>query len=196
MLTDEGIRHAEKLLGVANLYDPNAIETLHGLNQALLAHNLYKRDVDYMVRPKEDGRGQEIVIVDEFTGRMMPGRRWSNGLHQAIEAKEGVEVNAENQTLATVTFQNFFRMYKKLAGMTGTAETEARELPADLQAGSGHRAHQHAHGPQGLRGRGLRHQEGQDEGHRRGDQGAARARASPSSWAPPASSPARTSARS
>jgi preprotein translocase subunit SecA len=128
MLTDEGIRHAEKLLGVANLYDPNAIDTLHGLNQALHAHNLYKRDVEYMVRPKEDGRGQEIVIVDEFTGRMMPGRRWSNGLHQAIEAKEGVEVNAENQTLATVTFQNFFRMYKKLAGMTGTAETEAREL--------------------------------------------------------------------
>ncbi len=98
------------------------------MNQALLARYLYKRDVEYMVRPKEDGRGQEIVIVDEFTGRMMPGRRWSNGLHQAIEAKEGVEVNAENQTLATVTFQNFFRMSKKLAGMTGTAETEAREL--------------------------------------------------------------------
>ena len=127
-LTDEGIRHAEQLLGVPNLYDPSAIETLHGINQALLAHNLYKRDVDYMVREKEDGKGLEVVIVDEFTGRMMPGRRWSNGLHQAIEAKEGVEVNAENQTLATVTFQNFFRMYKTLAGMTGTAETEAREL--------------------------------------------------------------------
>jgi len=128
MLTDEGIRHAESLLGVSNLYDPSAIDTLHGLNQALLAHNLYKLDVEYMIRPKEDGRGNEIVIVDEFTGRMMPGRRWSNGLHQAIEAKEGVEVNAENQTLATVTFQNFFRMYTKLAGMTGTAETEAKEL--------------------------------------------------------------------
>jgi len=127
-LSDDGIRHAERLLGVANLYDPSAIETLHGINQALLAHNLYKRDVDYMVREKEDGKGLEVVIVDEFTGRMMPGRRWSNGLHQAIEAKEGVEVNAENQTLATVTFQNFFRMYKTLAGMTGTAETEAREL--------------------------------------------------------------------
>jgi preprotein translocase subunit SecA len=127
-LTDDGIRHAEQILGVANLYDPSAIETLHGLNQALLAHNLYKRDVDYMVKEKEDGKGLEVVIVDEFTGRMMPGRRWSNGLHQAIEAKEGVEVNAENQTLATVTFQNFFRMYKCLAGMTGTAETEAREL--------------------------------------------------------------------
>ncbi|MGA2081968.1 MAG: preprotein translocase subunit SecA [Holophaga sp.] len=127
-LTDDGIRHAERLLGVPNLYDPSAIETLHGINQALLAHNLYKRDVDYMVKDKEDGRGLEVVIVDEFTGRMMPGRRWSNGLHQAIEAKEGVEVNAENQTLATVTFQNFFRMYKTLAGMTGTAETEAREL--------------------------------------------------------------------
>ena len=128
MLTDEGIHHAEQLLGVANLYDPGSIETLHGLNQALLAHNLYRLDVDYMVRPKEDGKGMEVVIVDEFTGRLMPGRRWSNGLHQAIEAKEGVEVNAENQTLATVTFQNFFRMYGKLAGMTGTAETEATEL--------------------------------------------------------------------
>ncbi len=127
-LTDDGIRHAEALLGVPNLYDPSAIETLHGLSQALLAHNLYKLDVDYMVKPKEDGKGLEVVIVDEFTGRMMPGRRWSNGLHQAIEAKEGVEVNAENQTFATVTFQNFFRMYKKLAGMTGTAETEAAEL--------------------------------------------------------------------
>jgi preprotein translocase subunit SecA len=127
-LTDEGIRHAEQLLGVPNLYDPSAIEILHGLNQSLLAHHLYKRDVDYMVKEKEDGKGMEVVIVDEFTGRMMPGRRWSNGLHQAIEAKEGVEVNAENQTLATVTFQNFFRMYKTLAGMTGTAETEAREL--------------------------------------------------------------------
>jgi len=127
-LTDEGIRHAEQVLGVANLYDPSAIETLHGLNQALLAHNMYRRDVEYMVRDKEDGKGLEVVIVDEFTGRMMPGRRWSNGLHQAIEAKEGVEVNAENQTLATVTFQNFFRMYKCLSGMTGTAETEAREL--------------------------------------------------------------------
>jgi preprotein translocase subunit SecA len=128
MLTDGGIHHAEQLLSVANLYDPDSIEILHGLNQALLAHNLYKLDVDYMVRPKEDGKGMEVVIVDEFTGRLMPGRRWSNGLHQAIEAKEGVEVNAENQTLATVTFQNFFRMYEKLAGMTGTAETEAQEL--------------------------------------------------------------------
>ncbi len=128
MLTDEGIRHAEALLGVPNLYDPSAIETLHGLSQALLAQNLYKLDVDYMVRPKEDGKGLEVIIVDEFTGRMMPGRRWSNGLHQAIEAKEGVEVQAENQTFATVTFQNFFRMYKKLGGMTGTAETEAAEL--------------------------------------------------------------------
>ncbi|HET8714212.1 MAG TPA: preprotein translocase subunit SecA [Holophagaceae bacterium] len=128
VLTDDGIRRAEELLSVPNLYDPAHIETLHGLNQALLSHHMYKRDVDYMVRPKEDGKGLEVVIVDEFTGRLMPGRRWSNGLHQAIEAKEGVEVNAENQTLATVTFQNFFRMYQKLGGMTGTAETEAAEL--------------------------------------------------------------------
>lgn len=127
-LTDEGIRHAEQLLGIANLYDPSSIETLHGINQSLLAHNLYRRDIDYMVRNEDDGSGLAVVIVDEFTGRIMPGRRWSNGLHQAIEAKERVEVNAENQTLATVTFQNFFRMYEKLAGMTGTAETEAREL--------------------------------------------------------------------
>ena len=127
-LTDEGIRCAEQLLGISNLYDPSSIEMLHGISQSLLAHNLYRRDVDYMVRDAEDGTGLEVVIVDEFTGRIMPGRRWSNGLHQAIEAKEGVEVNAENQTLATVTFQNFFRMYEKLAGMTGTAETEAREL--------------------------------------------------------------------
>lgn len=127
-LTDAGILHAEELLTVHNLYDPQNIEMLHGLNQALLANQLYKRDVDYMIRKKETGQGQEVVIVDEFTGRLMPGRRWSNGLHQAIEAKEGVEVNAENQTFATVTFQNFFRMYQKLAGMTGTAETEAKEF--------------------------------------------------------------------
>lgn len=128
VLTDAGIRRAEELLGVGNLYDPNNIERLHGLSQALLAHHMYFRDKEYMVSNKTEGKGKEVVIVDEFTGRLMPGRRWSNGLHQAIEAKEGVEVNAENQTLATVTFQNFFRMYKRLSGMTGTAETEAKEF--------------------------------------------------------------------
>jgi preprotein translocase subunit SecA len=122
VLTEEGVLHAEKLLGVDNLYDPNNMDTLHAVNQALRAHALYKLDVDYVVK---DG---EVLIVDEFTGRLMPGRRWSDGLHQAVEAKEGVRIEAENQTLATITFQNLFRMYEKLAGMTGTADTEAAEF--------------------------------------------------------------------
>jgi preprotein translocase subunit SecA len=121
-LTDEGVEKVEQLLGVRNLYDPENMEILHGVNQALRAHALYHRDVDYLIK---DGK---VVIVDEFTGRMMPGRRWSDGLHQAVEAKEGVRIERENQTLATITFQNYFRMYKKLAGMTGTADTEAAEF--------------------------------------------------------------------
>ena len=121
-LTDEGGSHAEKLLGIENLYDIENMDLLHGINQGLRAHNLFKRDVDYLV--KDD----QVVIVDEFTGRMMPGRRWSDGLHQAVEAKEGVRIERENQTLATITFQNYFRMYDKLSGMTGTAETEATEF--------------------------------------------------------------------
>jgi preprotein translocase subunit SecA len=121
-LTEEGVFHVEKLLHVENLYDHRNIETLHHVNQALRAHTLFKRDVDYVVK---DG---QVVIVDEFTGRLMPGRRWSDGLHQAVEAKENVRIENENQTLATVTFQNYFRMYKKLAGMTGTADTEAVEF--------------------------------------------------------------------
>ncbi|MCU0223047.1 MAG: preprotein translocase subunit SecA, partial [Acidobacteria bacterium] len=121
-LTEQGVSHAEKLLGVSNLYDPKNIDLLHATQQALRAHALYERDVDYMV---EEG---EVVIVDEFTGRKMPGRRWSDGLHQAVEAKEGVKIQSENQTLATITFQNYFRMYDKLSGMTGTAETEASEF--------------------------------------------------------------------
>ncbi|MFH1263114.1 MAG: preprotein translocase subunit SecA [Pseudomonadota bacterium] len=122
MLTDEGIGTVEKLLGVKNLYDPEQMETVHHVNQALRAHTCYQLDVEYMIK---DG---EIVIVDEFTGRLMPGRRWSDGLHQAIEAKEGVKIENENQTLASITFQNYFRMFEKLAGMTGTAETEAEEF--------------------------------------------------------------------
>ncbi|MCJ7746671.1 MAG: preprotein translocase subunit SecA, partial [Desulfobacterales bacterium] len=121
-LTEEGVFHVEKLLHVENLYDPRNIETLHHVNQGLRAHTLFKRDVDYVVK-----EGQ-VVIVDEFTGRLMPGRRWSDGLHQAVEAKENVRIENENQTLATVTFQNYFRMYRKLAGMTGTADTEAAEF--------------------------------------------------------------------
>jgi len=119
---DAGIPKLERLLSVENLYDPGNIEVLHHVNQALKAHILFHRDVDYMVK---DG---EVVIVDEFTGRLMPGRRWSDGLHQAVEAKEGVKIENENQTLATITFQNYFRMFDKLAGMTGTADTEAAEF--------------------------------------------------------------------
>ena len=126
-LTEEGVHKVEKLLRVENLYDPSMLPVLHGVNQALAAHHLKKRDVDYVVRQGEDGR-PEVVIVDEFTGRMMPGRRWSDGLHQAVEAKEGIPVRSENQTLASITFQNFFRMYDKLGGMTGTADTEAPEF--------------------------------------------------------------------
>ncbi len=122
ILTEEGALTVEKLLGIGNIFEPSQMETLHHVNQALKAHVIFKRDVDYMVKE------EEVVIVDEFTGRLMPGRRWSDGLHQAIEAKEGVKIENENQTLATITFQNYFRMYKKLAGMTGTADTEAGEF--------------------------------------------------------------------
>jgi len=122
VLTEQGSRKAEKLLGIDNLYDTVNIQIVHHINQAIRAHYFFKKDVDYVVK---DGK---IVIVDEFTGRLLSGRRWSDGLHQAIEAKEGLKIEAENQTLATITFQNYFRMYKKLAGMTGTADTEASEF--------------------------------------------------------------------
>jgi preprotein translocase subunit SecA len=121
-LTEEGVLKVEKLLGLGNMYDAVNMEMNHHVQQALRAHVLYLRDRDYVIKD------EEIIIVDEFTGRLMPGRRWSDGLHQAIEAKEGVRIQRENQTLATITFQNYFRMYKKLAGMTGTADTEAAEL--------------------------------------------------------------------
>src|SRR5881275_1622691 len=121
-LTEQGIATCERLLSIDNLYDPQHITILHHIQQGLRAHALFKRDVDYVVK---DG---QVIIVDEFTGRLMPGRRWSDGLHQAVEAKEGVRIERENQTLATITFQNYFRMYDKLAGMTGTAETEAEEF--------------------------------------------------------------------
>ncbi|MBP0125142.1 MAG: preprotein translocase subunit SecA, partial [Nitrospira sp.] len=121
-LTEEGNVRVEKLLDVDNLYDPDHMDLVHHVVKALQAYALYKRDVDYVVK---DG---EVIIVDEFTGRLMPGRRWSDGLHQAVEAKEGVKIANENQTLASVTFQNYFRMYKKLGGMTGTADTEAAEF--------------------------------------------------------------------
>ncbi|HUQ30729.1 MAG TPA: preprotein translocase subunit SecA [Pyrinomonadaceae bacterium] len=122
VLTEEGVDKAERLLGVGNLYDPSNMEMLHCVEQALKAHTLYKRDHQYVV---QEG---EVIIVDDFTGRLMKGRRWSDGLHQAVEAKEGVKIEKENQTLATITLQNYFRLYEKLSGMTGTAETEAAEF--------------------------------------------------------------------
>ena len=122
VLTEQGVNKAEKLLGVGNLYDPNNIELLHCVEQALKAHTLYRLDHHYMIREGE------VIIVDEFTGRPMTGRRWSDGLHQAVEAKEGVKIERENQTLGTVTLQNYFRMYEKISGMTGTAKTEEAEF--------------------------------------------------------------------
>jgi preprotein translocase subunit SecA len=128
-VTDEGWEKVEKLLGIGNIADPENWDLKHHVETAVKAHALYRRDVEYVVKAKDDNpREKEVIIVDEFTGRMMPGRRWSDGLHQAIEAKENVKIERENQTLATITFQNYFRMYKKLAGMTGTAETEAPEF--------------------------------------------------------------------
>ncbi|MFZ0806963.1 MAG: preprotein translocase subunit SecA, partial [Candidatus Sulfotelmatobacter sp.] len=121
-VTDEGWEKVEGLLGIGNIADPENWDLKHHVETAIKAHALYRKDVEYVIK---DG---EVIIVDEFTGRMMPGRRWSDGLHQAIEAKENVKIERENQTLATITFQNYFRMFKKLAGMTGTAETEAEEF--------------------------------------------------------------------
>ncbi len=122
-LTDEGVDQAQKLMGIKNLYDPVNLESLHILNQCLRAHALYKRDVNYLVT-----EGGEVLIIDDFTGRVLPGRRWSDGLHQAVEAKENVRIKEETRTMATITFQNLFRLYKKLGGMTGTADTEAEEF--------------------------------------------------------------------
>jgi len=127
-ITEAGIAKVEKSLGLENLYDNNNMDHVHHLQNALKAKHFFHRDKEYIVRPREDGRGPEVVIVDEFTGRLMFGRRYSDGLHQAIEAKEGVAIQQENQTLASITFQNYFRLYRKLAGMTGTAETEAKEF--------------------------------------------------------------------
>jgi preprotein translocase subunit SecA len=126
-LTEEGVHKVEKVLRIENLYEPEMLPVLHAVQQSLIAHTLKKVDVEYVVTTGEEGK-REVVIVDEFTGRLMPGRRWSDGLHQAVEAKEGIQVRSENQTLASITFQNYFRMYEKLSGMTGTADTEAAEF--------------------------------------------------------------------
>src|SRR6185436_17102630 len=122
-LTDDGVDAAQKLMAISNLYDPANLESLHIMNQCLRAHTLYKRDVNYLVT--DEGK---VLIIDEFTGRVLPGRRWSDGLHQAVEAKELVPIQEETRTMATITFQNLFRIYKKLSGMTGTADTEAAEF--------------------------------------------------------------------
>ena len=127
-LTEEGFDKAARLLGLPNIYDIATIEWKHHVEQGVKAHALYQKDRDYVVKRNDATNQDEVIIVDEFTGRLMPGRRWSDGLHQAVEAKEGVKIERENQTLATITFQNYFRMYKKLSGMTGTAETEAAEF--------------------------------------------------------------------
>ena len=131
-LTDEGVREAEKIAGLESFYTPGNMEWPHLIDNALKAHHLYRRDRDYVVQPDGD-----VVIVDEFTGRLMIGRQWSDGLHQAVEAKERVKVKEENQTLATITLQNFFKLYKKLAGMTGTAITEATEFYKVYSSGRG-----------------------------------------------------------
>src|SRR4029079_3772762 len=125
-LTEEGVRESEKQAGVESFYTAGNMEWPHLIDNALKAHHLYKKDVTYVIDDAEDGK--EIVIVDEFTGRLMKGRQWSDGLHQAVEAKEGLTVRAETKTYATVTLQNFFKMYKKISGMTGTAMTEATEF--------------------------------------------------------------------
>ena len=127
-LTEEGVHNIEQMLRIENLYDPQMLPVLHAVNQALIAHTLKKRDVDYVVVRSDKSGKPEVVIVDEFTGRQMPGRRWSDGLHQAVEAREGIPIQSESQTYASITFQNYFRMYDKLAGMTGTADTEAPEF--------------------------------------------------------------------
>ena len=128
VLTEEGVARVESYLKVTNLYEPRNIDTLHHVNQALKAHTLFRRDVDYLVK---DG---QVIIVDEFTGRIMPGRRYSDGLHQALEAKEKVKIEQENQTLASITFQNFFRMYSKLSGMTGNRRHRSGRIQEDLQS--------------------------------------------------------------
>ena len=145
----------EKLLHIDNLYDPRNMETLHHVEQALRAHALFKRDVDYVVKEGE------VLIVDEFTGRLMPGRRWSDGLHQAIEAKEGVEIENENQTLATITFQNYFRMYEKLSGHDGYRRHRGGGVPQDLQARRDGDPDQPAAVPSRLPGRDLQDRAGE-----------------------------------
>ena len=144
MLTEEGVAQCERILSVDNLFDPASITLQHHILQSLRAHHAYRRDVDYIVN--EEGK---VLIVDEFTGRLMPGRRFGDGLHQALEAKEHVKIEAENQTLASITFQNYFRMYDKLSGMTGHCPDRSRGIHPNLRAGNHHGSHQQADDPPG-----------------------------------------------
>ena len=159
------------------MYELTNIDLLHGIEQALRAHALYRRDVEYMIK---DG---QVLIVDEFTGRVLPGRRWSDGLHQAVEAKENVKIERENQTLATITLQNYFRLYEKLAGMTGTADTEASEFHQIYKLDVVVIPTNHAHDPGGPPGRRLRLGTREVRSRRRRDRPAAARRASRSSSA-------------
>ena len=153
-----------------SLYDIENVSVVHHVQQALRAHTLFQRDRDYIVK------NDEVIIIDEFTGRMMQGRRYSEGLHQALEAKEHVTIQPENQTLASITFQNYFRLYQKLAGMTGTAVTEADEFIGHLRPRRGRGADQHGHDPRRRGRRGLSHGAGEIPGHHHSDQGCAEAR--------------------
>ena len=179
--TEEGIEKVESLLGIDNLYDLGTANLVHQLTKALQAKELYKRDKDYLVA---DG---EVKIVDEFTGRILEGRRWSDGLHQAVEAKERVTINEENHTWATVTLQNYFRLYDKLAGMTGTALTEASEFGSTYKNPGGAHPHQLADGPRGLPGPHLPVREGQVQRRRWTTLPSGTKKASPSWWVPPRS---------
>jgi len=188
-LTEEGTAYVEKLLGIESLVDEENFRLNHYLIQALKAHTLFQRDREYVVK---DG---QVIIVDEFTGRLMFGRRYSDGLHQAIEAKEGVRIERESQTLATITFQNYFRMYKKLAGMTGTAKTEEEEFPQHLRHGRRGNPDAQADDPRGLPGRGVQDAGGQVPGVDRGNRGMPRQGASRCWWARCPSRRRRSSAR-
>ena len=180
--TDEGMNHIEELLVGAriisgSLFTDENFEHLHYVTQSLRAHKLFHKDVDYVV---QDG---QVQIVDEFTGRILHGRRYSEGLHQAIEAKERIKIAQRNRTLATITFQNYFRMYGKLAGMTGTADTEAQEFGRIYTPRGGRHPDEPARGAHGQRRRHLPDRGRQARGHLRRDRGAATRRASPCSWA-------------
>ena len=185
-LTETGVLTVEKLLGVKNLYEPANIDLVHHVQQGLRAHTLYKRDVDYVVKEGE------VIIVDEFTGRLMAGRRWSDGLHQAVEAKEKVKIQQENQTLASITIQNYFRMYAKLVGHDRHRGYRGGGVRQDLQPGRGGHPHQPAARPGEPQRRGVQEPAGKAERGGGRDHGTVQDSAARSWWArPPSRSPRR-----